>query len=57
MPDMSVASQVFVGTVAGAVMLARVAVAIHRARVDGRIAARRARDEREWRAVTDTHAG
>jgi hypothetical protein len=51
---MSVASQVFVGTVAGAVMVVRVAVAIHRARVDGRIAERHARDEQEWRAVSDS---
>lgn len=51
---MSVASQVFVGTVAGAVMAVRVAVAIHRARVDGRIAARRARDELEWRAIMNS---
>lgn len=54
---MSVASQVFVGTVAGAVMVVRVAVAIHRARVDGRIAERHARDEREWRAMTDSRTG
>ena len=49
---MSGGVQVAVGTFAGAVMLLRVAVAIHRAQADGRIAARHARDEtaRELRA-------
>jgi hypothetical protein len=42
---MSTGLQVFVGVLAGTVMLVRVAVAICNAREDGRIAARRARDD------------
>lgn len=40
---MNIGLQIFVGVIAGAVMLVRVAAAIDRARIDGEIAARRAR--------------
>ena len=51
---MGVGAQVVVATVAVLVVLVRLAVALCQARTDGRIAARRAREERPRSRETET---
>lgn len=53
---MNLGLQVFVGVIAGAVMLGRIGAAVCRARIDGRIAARRVRFEDDVHERTPEHS-